>query len=486
MRQLLLTAMTAALLAGLYVLPMPPLEVSRPQYKGLDAALQSSRNTAPLEHTPLATPAERTESRRFFDPYDQPDQPVIEAVQPETQAIHFSFTPDQRAAYQQINAAYTQEKWDEAAQLAEEFLKKWPKSPNMRRFTSNIYGNWGIQTHNRGRFMDAVKLLTRAVEIDASNPEYFVAIGMTSLNLMDIATAESSFRHVVQAFPQYGRGYFGLGEVAYRKHDLDTAKYYFELAIERGAGESHVIAKLRKTLNEMEVERRYRQLRSNHFVVSYEPSVGYSFAQWALGELEQGFTEIGQELGVRPNALVVVILNSVSDFTYTAGVPHWASAVYDGKIRMPIGPDSEFNRELYRKYLRHELTHALTAHASGNNCPTWLNEGLAQVFEGSTIVRGRHDVFLVGVRDNQLNSLADLETPFIQLNSHQLAQIAYDQSLAAVEYIRERYPRSAIQALLRRLRQGETLEDALKEITGHDYRSLLANIKGHYRREFRL
>lgn len=485
LRHLFLVLVTAGVLGSLAFLPVLPLESASDRLERIHAELEIDAPVAPTAPPPAA----RYEDRPATFEYEPPDVVVsqqIAAPRPAQRSIEIRLeSRAQRDLYQRINNAYMGEDWELAARLVEEFLLRWPEVAGITNLASNIYGNWGILTHNGGRFVDALELLARAVELSRDNPEYFIAIGMTSLNLMDHDTAEEAFRFAAEHFPDYGRAFFGLGEIAYRNHELETAQRYFELALQRGAGEGHVRERLRKTMRELQVDEHYDQIRSNHFVVSYDPAIGREFARWALNELEKGFRDIGYRLGVRSKTFIPVILYNDRDFTLTVGAPHWASGIYDGKIRIPVNAGQTTYRERYRKYLRHELTHALVAHATGNNCPTWLNEGLAQVFEGSEINEARHALLLNAVRGEYLAPLDELENAFVQIQSHELAQLAYDQSLAAVEYLQRNYSRAAMLAIMERLREGDTLETALKDVIRRSYPRLLDDITRHYKARFR-
>jgi hypothetical protein len=83
--------------------------------------------------------------------------------------------------------------------------------------------------------------------------------------------------------------------------------------------------------------------------------------------------------------------------------------------------------------LRHELAHSFVTWRTGNNCPTWLQEGIAQWLEGGD--PARNDTGLAPVaRAGQLPALVSLEGPFHALPEAQ-AQVAYAASLSAVSHV---------------------------------------------------
>ena len=60
----------------------------------------------------------------------------------------------------------------------------------------------------------------------------------------------------------------------------------------------------------------------------------------------------------------------------------WASGLFDGKIRLPVGPTLPPARDLERLVV-HEYAHAAIHDLSRGRAPRWLHEGLAQVLEGT-------------------------------------------------------------------------------------------------------
>ena len=141
----------------------------------------------------------------------------------------------------------------------------------------------------------------------------------------------------------------------------------------------------------------------------------------------------------------------------------------DGKLRIPISGLNSVTPELAR-VLKHELTHSFVSQMSSNRCPTWLNEGIAQIEEGkSAAPYGRQlaQLFASG-SEIPFNSL---EGTFINLSAAD-AGMAYIESLAATEYIRDAYGMSEIPRILERLSQGSSTEAALRGAVHCDYRQL--------------
>ena len=114
------------------------------------------------------------------------------------------------------------------------------------------------------------------------------------------------------------------------------------------------------------------------------------------------------------------------------GAPEWAAGTNDGTIRVPVhglqGPTPELVR-----VLRHELAHSFIASRTAGNCPTWLQEGIAQWLEGGD--PGRQDqVVAAASSGGRLLPLLTLEAPFQSLPARDVP-LAYAESLSAVAHI---------------------------------------------------
>jgi hypothetical protein len=102
--------------------------------------------------------------------------------------------------------------------------------------------------------------------------------------------------------------------------------------------------------------------------------------------LDQVLEEFRNQWGLTlPRAPIEVALYPNAGFTdLVAYGPRWASALYDGRIRVPV--TQEFiagrNVEALVRILRHEMFHGFVAEqVDRRQLPPWFNEGVAQQVE---------------------------------------------------------------------------------------------------------
>lgn len=72
------------------------------------------------------------------------------------------------------------------------------------------------------------------------------------------------------------------------------------------------------------------------------------------------------------------------EFYRETGAPEWTNAMYyRGEISIPMELGAPIDYDNIYRSVRHEYTHAILNAASGGRCPGWLDEGLAQLAEGT-------------------------------------------------------------------------------------------------------
>ena len=225
---------------------------------------------------------------------------------------------------------------------------------------------------------------------------------------------------------------------------------------------------------EAEVESGFRQAESGHFLLSWEGSeVSQAFSREILETLERKYRELEYALYYSPRDSIAVILYATQQFADITRSPSWAGAVNDGKIRVPVQGLTSMTPGLERA-LKHEMVHSFVHRLAERRCPTWLNEGLAQLESGEDIARYGPALARLYAQSRQV-PLRELEGSFMRFDSSR-AGLAYAESLAAVEVLRERYGAFQLPELLRALGRGRTMEEALREVLRINYEDLEADL----------
>ena len=227
-----------------------------------------------------------------------------------------------------------------------------------------------------------------------------------------------------------------------------------------------VAAYLAKARREQNAEANFSERDTGRFTLRYEGSnTKDELRQQIVNTLEKYYDDLSSELGITPYQNIPVILYTEQAFFDVTQAPSWTGALNDGKLRIPVQGVDHVTMELAR-VLKHELAHSFINQAAGGRCPQWLNEGIAQSVEGRTIAGRGARLAQLYKTQNDL-SLQSLEGSFMGFTGTE-ALLAYDESLAAVEYIRDTYGMGDIRRILERLNQGDSPEAALQDVM-HSY-----------------
>jgi tetratricopeptide (TPR) repeat protein len=234
---------------------------------------------------------------------------------------------------------------------------------------------------------------------------------------------------------------------------------------------------LAKAQREATVEADYSSRESSHFTLRFEGKRSdESFRRDLLATLEAHYDDLVRELGITPRGSIPVVLYTEQAFFDVTQAPSWSGAVNDGKLRIPINGLVSVTPEL-SQVLKHELAHSFINQVSGGRCPQWLHEGIAQLVEGKSTQSSGRQLSQLFQADHAI-PFNTLEGSFMNFSALE-ARLAYDESLAAVEFIHSTYGMSDLQRILERLGQGSSTEAALRAIVHSDYRQLQEEV-GRY------
>ena len=256
--------------------------------------------------------------------------------------------------------------------------------------------NVGYLHDRRGEYTVALDYLVRARRLTPDSPDVAKLAGWADYGLNQLEEAVAEWKRALQLRP-----------------DDETEKA------------------LEKAERDMEVEGKFREGESAHFVVRYDGAEAPDLGRAILPVLEDDFRDISTELRYTPLEPITVILYTNEVFADITQAPKWVGALNDGRIRLPVQGLTDVTPEL-AGVLKHELTHSfITGKTLGPLPCAVLQEGIAQWMEGKR--SGGAAATIVALYDNhQEPSLTELEDSWMNLPSD-YAVVAYAWSLAVVE-----------------------------------------------------
>jgi tetratricopeptide (TPR) repeat protein len=326
----------------------------------------------------------------------------------------------------------------------------------------------GKHEYDQGNFPKARTYLDTAMRFDGQNPSvlnyYAVLLAKTGHASEALPYAERA----VSLSPESPDSLTVLGYVQYSAdRDQEAIRSWkHSLQLRPDPAVEQFLAKAERDAS---VQTNYSERESGHFTLHYEgQQTSESLRSQILATLDSEYDDLVRQLGIEPRNNIPVVLYTSQAFFDVTRAPSWSGAINDGKLRIPIHGVSSVTPELAR-VLKHELAHSFINQLSAGRCPQWLNEGIAQLVEPKPLAEGGRLAELY--RAQHEIPLNALEGSFVNFSPMQ-ATLAYEESLATVQYISEAYGISDVQRILERLGQGSSTEAALRAILHSDYGDL--------------
>ena len=348
---------------------------------------------------------------------------------------------------------------------------RWPRSNNKatHRVTAAAYFIAGKHEMEQTNFSKARTYFETALRLDGQNPtilNYYVALLLRTGNAIDaLPLAERA----VRTAPDSPDTLAILGYAQYASDRNKDAIRSWKRSLQLRP-DAQVQKYLEKAERDATAESDFTQNESSHFTLKYEGrQTPESLRRDLVSTLESHYDDLVRDLGVAPRGSIAVVLYTDQAFFDVTQSPSWAGAVNDGKLRIPVNGMSSVTPELSR-VLKHELAHSFINQLAGGRCPQWLNEGIAQAMEPKSLSsRGRRLAELF--KAQQEIPFNALEGSFMRFSPME-AVLAYDESLAAVQFIIDTQGASDLQRILQRLAEGNSTETALRATIHDDYGQL--------------
>jgi tetratricopeptide (TPR) repeat protein len=321
-----------------------------------------------------------------------------------------------------------------------------------------------------GHNQEAADAFATAIDAEPRDPSLHLGAGLAAYLLGKPTVAQQSLEHALSLAPAYTTASILLGDILYREGDADGAVRVYEAALKYEPASATVKERLEKARSDAELHSGFYQSQGAHFTVLFEGPADEQLASRALEILESAYWRVSTALSIFPERVIPVVLYTQEQFHDITRSPQWAAGAYDGRIRIPMRGALSNERELER-VLTHEFTHALVQSVAPKGVPTWLNEGLAVMFEPDA----------EGWTDSQLSSsdrrltLDQLAKGFGALSTSD-ARIAYAQSAAVVRSLLNLGGPPVVVSILQDLARGDTFAAALERHLAMPFDTFIASL----------
>jgi len=333
-------------------------------------------------------------------------------------------------------------------------------------------GRAGWDAIRDGRTGDAAAAFADAIRQQPRDPALHLGAALAALLLGDTAHARESLEEALKLAPNFTTASLLLGDLLYRQSDLQGAIAVYEAARAYAPADKTVSARLARLRDEPSPEKGFFQSQSAHFTVLFEGPADEEVARRAVDVLEDAYWRVGTALYTFPDHVITVVLYTEQQFRDTTRSPSWAAAAYDGRIRVPMrGALQQAPGELER-VLTHELAHAMIRAIAPRGVPTWLNEGLAVMFEPQGTQWAADTMAATSGRI----PLDELAGSFDHLSGNQ-ARIAYAESADAARRLFDEVGGAGVVALLQDIARGVPLAEAFERRMVTPYSAFAATLR---------
>ena len=181
-------------------------------------------------------------------------------------------------------------------------------------------------------------------------------------------------------------------------------------------------------------------INQSNITVEYIPNELHSVAQKVLEQAVKNREDLQALYAYgTSDSLSIIVTDKEQMREQQENLPAWASAYYNGSIHLQTSPTLPNFSKISRQ-LSHEMLHAhLDKACSDKHIPIWVNEGLAQKFEGRPLNSA------IAFLQQSLRSRMykppnkEFDTEFLHSSDTESARL-YSQSLILVSYIEEKNP----------------------------------------------
>lgn len=309
------------------------------------------------------------------------------------------------------------------------------------------------------------KVLLEAKEIVNLRPTHtdtILKVAAALQNSENSLEAQILLEEFLDHQPQNYKIIAALGKIHYKNGSLKEAQYLISRAVTLSQ-EPEVKLKsfLKQIQKENEIIKNSQKYNSIHFSLTCNADFSDKTAEKILRILEESYDKIGEMLNFYPLQRAQVLVLQTTDFKRVHDLPDWAGGVYDGKIRIPVYKTNLDEKALARS-VRHEYTHHVVFLLASGNCPSWLNEGLAQIFEFNSNPAN------LAIFDEKLDeTLIDFSKNIRKSKNRKQVRKIYHRAHNLTLRIIKEGGWTAMPAILKNLSLGHSVEEACLKVIGY-------------------
>lgn len=354
-------------------------------------------------------------------------------------------------------------RFDDALALLE---KARAARPDERMTTVNLarmYGRRALHRARADRFAEAESDLERGMALAPEERHLRVLRAGIWRERGEIFRAEAELGRVLTEEPSLAAAFEELARCKYDDDDLVGAVDALDAAEKLDPPRAAKLTSFREKLRrEFEAEKEFDRVERGAFVVKFDGKEFRSAAEATLDLLDAAERRARDWFAHVPGRRTTAVLYTRKDFAAATGAHGWTGGLFDGKIRLPVR-NFAATRASVAKTLVHEYMHLVVRDLT-KRCPTWLNEGLAQLAEGVEPSSARPTL-----KGRELKRLADLPASWFGTSDAAEVGVWYAQGLSFTAWLVDVRGPLAVKDLLTKLDDRTSFAEAFADVFGRPF-----------------
>ncbi|MCI0377912.1 MAG: tetratricopeptide repeat protein [Gemmataceae bacterium] len=310
--------------------------------------------------------------------------------------------------------------------------------------------------------------LVQEVEKHNSKPAIFYTELADSLeNRKHFLDAEKYFVRAMDLQPKLPWAQNGLGLLYMRLGEEDKARKVLENAFEI----DNYNVQVSNTLKVLDHLQKYDTLKTEHFLLRFDPKNDKILANFLGKYLEDIYAELAEKFDYRPKRPILIeVFNKHEMFSgRVVALPdlHTIGACTGRMVAMVSPRDTSkiigkpFN---WNRVMRHELVHIFNLEQTKFQIPHWFTEGLAVTLEGTSTPQRWKYILAQKMQEDDLLNLDTILLGFIRPRTPDQWDQAYLQSQLYVEYLSKTHGDKAVGRLLAAYADGLDTDQAIEKV----------------------
>ncbi len=346
------------------------------------------------------------------------------------------------------------------------------------RTLARVRGAFGMELLGSGELKEAARLFRLA--LDGADDAYAL-FGSAYLRFvrLDDAAARELLERALALEPKYARAHVLLALIEYRAGRTQAALAGIERALALDATDREASALRERWTHAVRYEAKLREERRGRFVVRSHRELPAASVKRVTSLFLRAHKELAASLATWRTTAIVVVLLPEDVFQEATGSRHFVGGTFDGQLKLPVprGALGKADIETLDRSVRHELAHALVRQVLPE-CPGWLNEGLAQHFEGGgeRALKALREKLVAGA--DQWLELAAVPPELWRIEDEGEVRWIYVLSFGFVEYLVGEFQEYRLRLLLDAIRDTGSVGRAFREVYGAD----LGELESRWRR----